>query len=71
MFLFLNENLCCDPSLEPSQRDETVQMMVTKYCFYGEKWLTIPKLSLSSLLIWRTGPVIRAAISYAPIEFNP
>ena len=20
-FLFLNENICCDPSLEPSQRD--------------------------------------------------
>ena len=21
VFLFLNENICCDPSLEPSQRD--------------------------------------------------
>ena len=21
IFLFLNENICCDPSLEPSQRD--------------------------------------------------
>ena len=21
VFLFLNQNICCDPSLEPSQRD--------------------------------------------------
>ena len=21
IFLFINENICCDPSLEPSQRD--------------------------------------------------
>ena len=25
-FLFLIETICCDPSSEPSRRDETVQM---------------------------------------------
>ena len=47
--LFLNENICCDPSLEPSQL-----MMGHKICFYGEIWLIIPKLSLLSLPIWST-----------------
>ena len=37
MFLFLNENLCCDPSLEPSRRDEAVQMMGHKILFFMEK----------------------------------
>ena len=50
------ENICCDPSLEPSQREregaETVLMMGDKIGFYGEMWLIIPKLSLLPLRIW-------------------
>ena len=33
-------------------------MMGHKICLYGEIWLIIPKLSLLSLLIWRTGQCI-------------
>ena len=43
-YLFLNKNVCCDPSLEQSQRDSSnngSQNMV-----YGEIRLLIPKLSL-------------------------
>ena len=29
-------------------------MMSHKICFYGEKWLIIPKLSLLPFLIWNT-----------------
>ena len=51
-FLFLNENICCDPSLEPSRRDGSNDGH--KICFYGEIWLIIPKLSLFPPLIWGT-----------------
>ena len=33
---------------------ETVLMMGHKICFYGEKWLIIPKFSLLPLLNWNT-----------------
>ena len=52
IFLFLNENTCCDPSLEPS--NETVLMMGHKICFYGKIWIIIPKSSLLPLIIWST-----------------
>ena len=53
-FLFLKENICCDPSLEPSRRDGSNGG--SQYMFYGEMWLFIPKLSLLLLLIWSTAP---------------
>ena len=49
-YFFLNENICCDPSLEPSHQDG--KMRGNKICFYGEIWLIIPKLSLLPPLIW-------------------
>ena len=39
-FLLLSENICCDPSLEPSQRD--VSNDGSQNMFYGEIWLIIP-----------------------------
>ena len=52
-FLFLNENICCDPFLERSQRDGSndgsQNMLLTV-----EIWIIIPKLSLIPLLIWST-----------------
>ena len=48
-FLFINENICCDPSLEPSRRDGSNDG--SQDMFYGEIWLSIPELSLLSLLI--------------------
>ena len=47
-FLFLNENICCDPSSELSQRDGFNDGSQCK--FYG-------KLSLFPLLIWSTAMV--------------
>ena len=38
-------------------------MMGDKICFYDEKWIIIPKLSLLLLLIWSTGAY--CARSYA------
>ena len=46
-FLFLNENIHCDTSLELSLRD-----------IYGEIWLVIPKLSLLPVLIWSTVSIV-------------
>ena len=43
-FLFLNENICCDTSLEPSRRDGSDEGH--NICFNGIMWKTIPKLSL-------------------------
>ena len=51
-FLFINENICCDPSLEQFWRD--VYFDGSHNMFYGEIWLIIAKLSLLSLLIWST-----------------
>ena len=43
-FLFLNENICCDHSLEPSRRVGSNDG--SKHMFYGVQWKIIPKLSL-------------------------
>ena len=55
MFLFLNKNIGCYPSLELSRlgdsNDGSQNMLLF---FYGEIWLIIPKLSLLSLLIRST-----------------
>ena len=51
-FLFLNENICCDPSLELSRRDSSNGE--SQNIFYAEIWLIIPKLSPLPLLIWST-----------------
>ena len=51
-FLFLNENICCDPSLEPFQRDGSNDG--SQIMFYGEKWLIIPQVSPLVLLIGST-----------------
>ena len=48
-FLFLNENISCDPSLEPSRRDGSNDRH--KICFYGGVWKIFPELSLLPLLI--------------------
>ena len=42
-FLFLNKNICCDPSLEPSRLvlDETVLMMGYNIRFKGIMWQII------------------------------
>ena len=54
IFLFLNENISCDPSLEPSRRGGSNDG--SQNIFYGEIWLIIPKLSLLPLLsIWSSG----------------
>ena len=53
IFLFLNRNICCDPSIELPHRDslgEAVLMIGHKICFYGEIWITIPELSQLPLL---------------------
>ena len=39
-FLFLNENICCDPSLEPSRRDGSNEG--SQNMFHGKIWLIIP-----------------------------
>ena len=36
IFLFLEENICCDPSLEPSQRDGSNDG--SQVCFFTEKY---------------------------------
>ena len=47
-FLFLNENLYCDPSLEPfSLRGSTKGLYIG---FYGERSLIISELSLKPLI---------------------
>ena len=51
-FLFLNENISCDPTLEPSKRDGSND--VSQNMFYGEILLIIPSFSLLPLLIWST-----------------
>ena len=43
IFLVLNKNLCCDPSLELNCLDETVLMMCHKIRVYGEIWIIINK----------------------------
>ena len=48
LFLFLNENICCDLSLEPSRCDGSNGG--SQNIFYGEIWLINPKLSLLLLL---------------------
>ena len=46
-FFFLDENICCDPSLEPS-------LMVGHNICFKRVWKIIPKLSLLPLLICST-----------------
>ena len=48
-FLFLNKNICCDPTLEPSQRDFSNDGSENMFLLR-----TVPKLSLLLLLIWST-----------------
>ena len=64
-FLFLNENIYFDPSLELSQRDsaETVLMMGHKICFYGEIPLIIPKLAGCYPFLYGALPVWSFAVS--------
>ena len=50
--LFLNENIYCDPSLEPSQRDGSNDG--SQHIFHREIWKIILKLFLLPLLIWST-----------------
>ena len=50
IIFLINENICCNPSLEPSQRDSSNDGH--KIGFYREIWLIIPKFSLFPLLIW-------------------
>ena len=38
-FLFLNKNICYDPSLEPSRRDGSNDG--SQIGFYGEIWLSL------------------------------
>ena len=52
IFLFFNENICCDPSLEPSGRDGCNDG--SQNMFLWEIWLIIPKSSWLLLLIWGT-----------------
>ena len=52
IFIFLNKNIRCDPSLELSQRDGSYDGY--NICFKGVVLKTIHKLSLLPLLIWRT-----------------
>ena len=49
--LVFNENICCDPSLESSQRDGSNNWSQNMF-FYGKIWIIIPKLSLLSLRTW-------------------
>ena len=54
IFNFLNEDICCDPSLEPPQRDGSNDGSQNIYVFTVKIQIIIPKLSLLSLLIWST-----------------
>ena len=51
-FLFLVENICCDPTLESSRQVETVVMTGYKICFKGVIRKMNPKLSLLLFPIW-------------------
>ena len=53
-FLFLNENICCDPSLEPFLRDSSNDGYQNLGFFTVEIWIIIQKLSLLPVLIWST-----------------
>ena len=54
-FLFLKENICCDTSLEPSQRDGSNDGSQNMFSWrISEIWIIIPKLSLLPFLIWST-----------------
>ena len=58
IFLFLNENICCDPSLEPSRGDGSKNGSQNTF-FNGEILLIIHKLFLLPLLIWTTEDTLR------------
>ena len=49
IIFLLSENICCDPSLEPSRDDSNDG---SQNIFYGEIWLIIFNLSLLPILIW-------------------
>ena len=51
IFLFLNENICCDHSLELSRHVSSILMMGHIIHFNGAIWNIIPKLFLLPLLI--------------------
>ena len=51
-FLFLNENICCDYSLEPSRRDGSDEGH--NICLNGEIWKIVPNFSLLAFLILST-----------------
>ena len=51
-FLFLNENIFYDPSLEPSRRDGSNGG--SENTFAWKMWLIIPKLSPLPLLVLNT-----------------
>ena len=48
IFLFLNQNICCDPSIEPSRRDGSNN--VSQNMVFGEIWIIIPKSVTPSYL---------------------
>ena len=52
IFLFLNENICCDPSLKLSQQAGSDDGPHDR--FLWKIWIIIPKLSLLPLLTWCT-----------------
>ena len=52
-FLYLNEHISCDPSLEPSCQDGSHGG--SQNMFLWRNMANIPKLSLLPLLIWSTG----------------
>ena len=47
-----NENICCDPSLEPSRRDGSNDG--SQYMFYWKNIDNYPKIIPVSLLMWST-----------------
>ena len=55
IYLFLNENICFDLSLEPSQQDnsnEVSKHINEETCFYEEIWIFFPRLFLLPIHIW-------------------
>ena len=60
IILFLNENIHCDPSLEPSRWDGSDGG--SQNMFYGDLWLIILKLSLLPLLIRNTATLFELPV---------
>ena len=50
IFLFLNQNICCEYSKEPSRRDGSFEHTKQMFCLTDKKILTI--LGTSCFFIW-------------------